>query len=221
MSITGMWQADDDGILNPDTIELVPGTIIPRAMNSRGLEPLVPASQSNVSQFLIQDMRHNIKKAMFNESLGAPEGTPMSATEVHERMADLSRTIGSAYGRLHTELTTPLLRRVVHILKSQGRIEIPMVNGREIKIVNVSPLAQAQHNENVARVGRWLQLLNAGFGPQMTNMVVRAEEAAIYTGQQIGVPEKLIRSDAERAEIAQAIAETQELASQQQQQQGM
>lgn len=221
MSITGMWQADDDGILNPDTIELVPGTIIPRAMNSRGLEPLVPAAQSNVSQFLIQDMRHNIKKAMFNESLGAPEGTPMSATEVHERMADLSRTIGSAYGRLHTELTTPLLRRVVHILKAQGRIEIPMVNGREIKIVNVSPLAQAQHNENVARVGRWLQLLNAGFGPQMTNMVVRAEEAAVYTGQQIGVPEKLIRTDAERAEIAQAIAETQELASQQQQQQGM
>jgi hypothetical protein len=221
MSITGMWQADDDGILNPDTIELVPGTIIPRAMNSRGLEPLVPANQSNVSQFLIQDMRHNIKKAMFNESLGAPEGTPMSATEVHERMADLSRTIGSAYGRLHTELTTPLLRRVVHILKKQGRIEIPRINGREVKVVNVSPLAQAQHNENVARVGRWLQLMNAGFGPQMTNMVVRAEEAAVYTGQQIGVPEKLIRSDAERAEIAQAIAETQELASQQQQQQGI
>jgi fumarylacetoacetate (FAA) hydrolase family protein len=141
----------------------------------------------------------------------------MSATEVHERMADLARTIGSAYGRLHTELTTPLLRRVVHILKMQGRIEIPMVNGREVKVVNVSPLAQAQHNENVARVGRWLQLMNAGFGPQMTNMVVKAEEAAIYTGQQIGVPEKLIRDDAERAEIAQAVAETQELATQQQQ----
>jgi hypothetical protein len=217
MSITGMWQADDDGILNPDTIELVPGTILPRAMNSRGLEPLVPANRMEVSQFMIQDMRHNIRKAMFNETLGAPEGTPMSATEVHERMADLARTIGSAYGRLHTELTTPLLRRVVHILKMQGRIEIPMVNGREVKVVNVSPLAQAQHNENVARVGRWLQLMNAGFGPQMTNMVVKAEEAAIYTGQQIGVPEKLIRDDAERAEIAQAVAETQELATQQQQ----
>lgn len=217
MSITGMWQADDDGILNPDTIELVPGTILPRAMNSRGLEPLVPANRLDVSQFMIQDMRNNIKKAMFNESLGSPEGTPMSATEVHERMADLSRIIGSAYGRLHTEMTTPLLRRVIHILKKQGRIEIPMVNGREVKVVNVSPLAQAQHNENVARVGRWLQLMNAGFGPQMTNMVVKAEEAAIYTGQQIGVPEKLIRDDAERAEIAQAVAETQELATQQQQ----
>ena len=134
----------------------------------------------------------------------------MSATEVNERMADLARTIGSAYGRLHTELVTPLLRRVVHILKRQGRIEIPRVNGREVKIVNVSPLAQAQNNENVARVARWLELMNGGFGPQMTNLVVKAEQAAVYTGQQIGVPESLIRDEQERQAIAQAIAQTQE-----------
>ncbi|HAI20060.1 MAG TPA: hypothetical protein DCM10_19840, partial [Xanthomarina gelatinilytica] len=40
LSIGGMWQADDDGIINPDTIELVPGTIIPRAPGGKGLEPL-------------------------------------------------------------------------------------------------------------------------------------------------------------------------------------
>ncbi len=210
MSITGMWQADDDGIINPDTIELVPGTVIPRAMGSRGLEPLTPPGRFEAGQFLLQEMRHNIRKALFNETLGKPEGTPMSATEVHERMADLARTIGSAYGRLHTELVTPLLRRVVHILKRQGKIEIPRVNGREVKVVNVSPLAQAQNNENVARVARWLELMNGGFGPQMTNLVVKAEEAAVYTGQQIGVPETLIRDEQERAAIAQVIAETQE-----------
>ena len=208
MSITGMWQADDDGIINPDTIELVPGTIIPRTMGSRGLEPLTPPGRMETAQFLIGEMRHNIKKALYNESLGAPEGTPMSATEVHERMADLSRVIGSAYGRLHTELVTPLLRRVVHILKKQGKIEIPKVNNREVKIVNVSPLAQAQHNENVGRIARWLELLNAGFGPQMTNVVVKAEEAAVYTGQEIGIPEELIRDEAERQQIIQAIQET-------------
>lgn len=74
----------------------------------------------------------------------------------------------------------------------------------------MSPLAQAQNNENVARVARWLELMNGGFGPQMTNLVVKAEEAAVYTGQQIGVPETLIRDEQERAAIAQVIAETQE-----------
>lgn len=210
MSITGMWQADDDGIINPDTIELVPGTVIPRAMGARGLEPLVPPGRFDAGQFLLQEMRQNIRKALFNETLGKPEKTPMSATEVNERMADLARTIGSAYGRLHTELVTPLLRRVVHILKKQGKIELPRVNGREVKIINVSPLAQAQNNENVARVARWLELLNGGFGPQMTNLVVKAEQAAVYTGKQIGVPESLIRDEQEQAVLAQAIAETQQ-----------
>lgn len=211
MAIAGMWQSDDDGTINPDTIELVPGTVLPRNPGSTGLEPLTPPGNFNVSEFILDDMRHNIKKALFNESLGAPEGTPMSATEVHERMADLARIIGSAYGRMHTELVTPLLQRAVFILKKQGRLVLPKLDGREVKIVNVSPLAQAQHNENVARVARWLELLNAGFGPQMVNLVVKAEEAAAYTGSEIGVPEKLIRSEPERQALSQAIAATSQL----------
>ncbi|MEK9909125.1 MAG: portal protein [Candidatus Thalassarchaeaceae archaeon] len=210
MSIGGIWQADDDGVINPDTIELVPGTIIPRAPGTSGLEPLQSPANFDVGQFILQEMRHNVKKALFNETLGAPAGTPMSATEVHERMSDLARTIGSAYGRLHTELVTPLLRRVVYILKKQGRINIPLVNGREVKVVNISPLAQAQHTENVARVLRLGEAMNGMFGPQMTNLVLKAEEAAAYMGQEIGVPDKLVRNEVERQQIAQAIAETAE-----------
>jgi len=153
-------------------------------------------------------MRNTVKKALFNESLGAPEGTPMSATEVHERMADLARTIGSAYGRLHTEMVTPLLRRVLYILKKQGRINIPLVNGREVKVVNISPLAQAQHNENVARVARTGELMNAIFGPQVTGLVMKAEEVGAYIGGEIGVPDKLLRNETEREQMAQAIAQT-------------
>jgi|TARA_R110000824_G_scaffold13001_7_gene56799 hypothetical protein len=211
MAIAGMWQTDDDGTINPDTIELVPGTVLPRNPGSTGMEPLSTPGNFSVSDLIVKDMRHNIKKSLFNDSLGAPEGTPMSATEVHERMADLSRTIGSAYGRMHTELITPLLQRAVFILRKQGRLILPKLNGKEVKIVNVSPLAQAQHNENVARVARWLELLNAGFGPQMVNLVVKAEEAAAYTGSEIGVPQKLIRGPLERQQLTQAIAATEML----------
>ena len=192
MAIAGMWQTDDDGTINPDTIELVPGTVLPRNPGSTGMEPLSTPGNFSVSDLIVKDMRHNIKKSLFNDSLGAPEGTPMSATEVHERMADLSRTIGSAYGRMHTELITPLLQRAVFILRKQGRLILPKLNGKEVKIVNVSPLAQAQHNENVARVARWLELVYAGFGPQMVNLVVKAEDASAYTGSDIGVPHKLL-----------------------------
>lgn len=217
IDVVGMWQADDDGVVNPDVIELVPGTIVPRAMGSRGLEPLQSGGRMDMTNFILSDMRHNIRKALFTETLGKPEGTPMSATEAHERMADVSRVVGSAYGRLLAEQLTPLLRRVVYILRKQGKITIPKVNGREVKILYVSPLAQAQHNENVGRVGRFAQFMNAAFGPQMTNVIIDAGEAAQYVARESGVPEALIRSDAERDQIQQAINDTQKEATAQQQ----
>ena len=85
------------------------------------------------------DMRTNIKRALYNEMLGNPNRTPMSATEVAERMADLSRQIGSAFGRLQAEFVQPVLARIIWILKKQGRINMPVLNGREAKVVSVSP----------------------------------------------------------------------------------
>ena len=40
IAATGIWQAEDDGVLNPATIRLVPGAIIPKAAGSAGLTPL-------------------------------------------------------------------------------------------------------------------------------------------------------------------------------------
>ena len=40
MAISGVYQMDDDGVINPDTINLVPGTVIPKAPNSAGLQPV-------------------------------------------------------------------------------------------------------------------------------------------------------------------------------------
>ena len=45
------------------------------------------------------------------EALGRPEGTPMTATEVSERMADLSRQIGSSFGRLQSELINSIIKK--------------------------------------------------------------------------------------------------------------
>ena len=128
----------------------------------------------------------NIKKALYMETLGRPEGTPMSATEVAERMADLSRQIGSSFGRLQSEFVNPLLRRVIRLLIKQGKIEIPKVNGREVKIVATSPLSQAQHQQDVADVMRFSEILGQTFGPQMLNMVIKQDEVARYLADKMG-----------------------------------
>ena len=81
MAIAGIYQMDDDGVINPDTINLVPGTVIPKAPNSAGLQPIRQAGDLNFTNFVLSDMRTNIKKALYNDMLGNPDRTPASATE--------------------------------------------------------------------------------------------------------------------------------------------
>ena len=122
MSISGMYQVEDDGVINVDNIALIPGTVIPKAAGSAGLQPIAQAGNFNVSDLVLRDMRTNIKKALYNDMLGNPnEKTPMSATEVAERQADLSRQIGAAFGRLQAELVNPVLAKSnIHFKKTRA-----------------------------------------------------------------------------------------------------
>ena len=213
MSISGIYQMEDDGVINPDTIQLVPGSIIPKAMGSQGLQPIQAAGRFDVAQLVLSDMRLNIKRALYNDMLGDPNKTPATATEVAERMADLSRRMGSAFGRLQAELVQPVLQRVIYILKKQGRIEVPTVNGREVKVRSVSPLAQAQANQDISSVARFLELVGGSFGPEMLQLLIDSEQTAIHLAKKFGVPESLIRDEEQRRQIA---ALAQQMAQQQQ-----
>ena len=217
MAISGIYQIDDDGVINVDTINLVPGTVIPKAPTSAGLQPIRSAGSFDVANLVLNDMRNNIKRALYNDMLGDPNKTPASATEVAERMADLSRKIGSAFGRLQAEMVQPVLQRVIYILKKQGRIDMPVVNGREVKIRSVSPLAQAQSNQDIVSLIRFLQTVAGSFGPEVLNILISSEETAVYLAKKFGVPDKLIRDADERQQLVEMAQQMQ----MQQQQQGV
>ena len=163
-------------------------------------------------------MRLNIKRALYNDMLGNPDRTPATATEIAERMADLSRRIGSAFGRLQAELVQPVLQRVVHILKKQNRIKIPVINGRQVKVRSVSPLSQAQANADISSVARFLELTQARFGQELTNILINSEQTATYLAKKFGVPDNLVRDLEERKEI---IRVAQQMQTAMQNQQGM
>ena len=210
MAISGIYQMDDDGVINTDTINLVPGTVIPKAPGSQGLQPIRAAGSFDVANLVLNDMRNNIKRALYNDMLGDPNRTPASATEIAERMADLSRKIGSAFGRLQAEMVQPVLQRIIFLLRKQGRIEIPTVNGREVKIKSVSPLAQAQSNQDIVSFDRFLELIQGRFGPEVTNLLVSSEEAAVYLAKKFGVPDNLIRDVGERKQIVEMAQQMQQ-----------
>lgn len=207
MAIAGMWQVDDSGVVNHDNIVIEPGALIPRAPGTTGMEPLVPGSRFDVSNLILENLKYEIKRALYDEALGSPQGTPMSATEVTERMADLSRRIGSPYARIINEAVYPTIKRVVRILIDIGRIRMPQLDGREVTVSTTSPLSKAQNYEDVRNVQMWMQDMVATFGPEMGAIVSRPEQVARYTGRKLGVPEELIRSPEEAAAIVQQAAQ--------------
>ncbi len=197
MSIAGIYNMDDDGTVNVDTIELVPGTVIPRAPGSRGVEAVQSGGRFDVAGLVLDEQRANIKRALYNDMLGNPNRTPMSATEVAERMADLSRQIGSAFGRLMGEFIFPVMQRVVFILKDLGAIKLPVVNGREVKVTATSPLARAQDQEDIMNVDRLIVFVQKNFGPQFVNLFIKGEDVTPYVGEKLGVPSRFVRKAGE------------------------
>ena len=80
----------------------------------------------------------------------------MSATEVIERSAEMSLLLGATYGRLQSELLTPLIKRAFSILKRRGEIPDIALDGRLVMVDYRSPLARSQGQRNVQNTLSWI-----------------------------------------------------------------
>ena len=215
MAIGGAYVYDDDGVFNPDNITIQPGTFIPRSPGS-SLESLQSPARFDVGQLILEDMRRNVRKALFIDELDtrANAKTPLSATEVSERLADVARDMGAVAGRMQKEFLHPLVERVVSIYQEQGILEIPKVDGRTIRIVPVSPLLRAQDQQDVADFVRFQQTVAGTFGAEMTPTLYNQQEVIKYLASKFGIKEALL---ANQQEVQQNI----EMAMQLMNQQGM
>ena len=215
LSVMPCYTAADDGILNPNTVRIVPGSIIPVARNGGNqgdaLKPLPRAGDFNVSQLVINDMRMNIQKILLDESLPPDNMSARSATEVVERMKELSQNLGSAFGRLINETMIPLVGRVLSVMDERGLINLPLkVNGLEVRVAPISPLAQAQHMEEINSIVQYIQLVSP-LGAE-GEMAVNKSALIDYLGDKLGVPSEVRHDAAERAFMIEERAKAEQAA---------
>ena len=201
LAISGVYTAADDGVLNPQTVKLVPGAIIPVARNGgpqgESLKPLARSGDFNVSQIIIQDLRANIKRTLLDESLPPDNMSARSATEVVERMKELAQNLGSAFGRLINETMIPLVSRILSVMDERGLIDLPLqVNGLEVRVAPVAPLAMAQNMEEINNIMQFMQI-TAGMG-QEGQLAVKTGDLIDFLGDKLGVPSAVRNSAAER-----------------------
>lgn len=186
IAVTGIWQADDDGVLNPANIKLKPGTIIPKAVGSAGLKPLEMPGNFDVSQLVLEDLRSRIKNALMADKLSPIAGRQMSATEVLERASEVTRILGATYGRLQSELLFPLIKRSYDILRRRGEIENIPLDGRLVTVRYTSPLAQAQGSRDLQNVLSWAQqVIPLG---EASGVHIRADKIIRYAAKTLGIP---------------------------------
>ena len=146
IAVSGIWQADDDGVINLANIDLTPGAIIPKAVGSSGLTPLSSGANFDVSQLVLKDLRERIRHAMLADRLGLLSEKEMTATEIMARNADMMRILGATYGRLLHEFIRPLVDRGLQILSRRGTIERIVLNS-DAELKYIAPIAQMAREE--------------------------------------------------------------------------
>ncbi len=192
ISVTGIWQAEDDGVLNPANIRLTPGAIIPKAVGSKGLTPLEAAGSFDVSQLVLNDLRARIRHALLVDKLGQITDPKMTATEVLERSSDMVEVLGATYSRLQIELLNPLIERAVSILRRRGEIPEIYIDGRIVDVGYQSPLARKQSTEKANNALTWLSSLGA-LGSQAYECL-DVPAFVRWLGETLNVPMELIKA---------------------------
>jgi hypothetical protein len=148
---------------------------------------------------------------LLDESLPPDTMSARSATEIAERMKELAQNLGSAFGRLISETMQPLVSVTLQILDERGLVDMPLkVNGLEVKVAPVSPIAQAQSMEEINKVVTFLQIAQQ-LGPEGA-MAVSRDRIADFIADKLGVAAELRTTPDERAAMQQQMQQAAQMA---------
>lgn len=200
IAVTGIWQAEDDGVLNPANIRLVPGAIIPKAVGSAGLTPLDAPGRFDVSQIVLERLQETIRRGIMGPELPPAQAGVRTAYEISARQQEFAAVELPMSLRLLTELDQPLARRVLSILSSPSMIGSPfhiepfMADGAPVRPRPASPLVRLQEAAEAAET----QLAYAGAAqtfPDIVGQVVDRPGYLRHYLKKAGFPADYLASD--------------------------
>lgn len=179
MAAAGAYTIADDGIINIENIRIQPGAMIPVSANEGSLSgptiaALPQAGDLNVGQFIFKDLQRSINEMMFADPLGPIDLPVKTATEVAIRQQELAKRIGASFGRLQFEFVQPLVNRILFVLEDLGLVDLNQfrVDGRFIDIEHQSPLSQAQNEEELGNIERFIATVASTLGPQAAALLM-------------------------------------------------
>lgn len=205
IQVAGMWTATTDAALNPYNFRPAPGAVIPVMSNSRDnptIRALERSGDLKLGFEVLTQLQETIKTALF-ENLREPSDAVVSATQVAIEHQELISKIGSSFGRLQTEVVEATVVRGLDVLAKRGAMPDIKVDGREVTLKHLSPLARAQDMEDLLTLQRTLEVAPA----ESVALGIKVEELGSWVATKTGLDPRLIRDAGERAELQQKAAE--------------
>lgn len=201
IAVTGIWQADDDGVLNPNTVRLVAGAIIPKAQGSDGLQPLKAPGDFNVADLILENLRVNIRRAFFVTRI---EEREMSATEFAGRLQQQVREQRGTYGQLKGEFAVPIMRRVLDLAVEMGVIEASDFD-KFAQLELTGPLAQDVRGAEVEKMQKAVGIIGSIAGPEVAMACLKLQKAVPWMVQQLHAKVELFKDEDELIALGEQV----------------
>lgn len=224
----GAYMVLSDDIMNPGSLKIFPGAMIPVKRNGGpsgpSIAPLPNVGNLQAHYFSSDRVAEKLKRFMLDEYI--PERPNMTATEALERIRQTQRMLGASVGRIQYELLQPLAQRVIDILGESGLINLPeefsKVDNFTLKLQIISPIAKIQSLNEIESVVQTLQMLGS-ISPELIPLQVKLNELGRFFANKTGADLSLFKTQEEIAVEQQQMAQQQQvmqlMAMQQQQQQ--
>lgn len=213
LSVFGVYTVINNGTFNPNSAVIRPGMFIPVQSNGGTLgpsiAPLPTAGNFNVQEFIMNELKDQVKKIMLDTRLPEDRPQPRTAFEIAERIKEFQADIGSAYGRAIFEFVIPLFRRIIEILAKRKLVTLPKgfdLDSFLVKVQVVSPIAQTQAMADVQRFLENYQM-TANISPQIAMMSYDIEKLPQWLIENVGGPSDLLRSKDDKAALTQSVAQ--------------
>ncbi len=220
IAVSGMWIAEDDGVLNPRTVKVGPRKIIV-ANSVDSMKPLLSGANFNVSFSKKEQLQAAIRRTLRSDQLAPGDGPVRTAYETSVRVQMIRQLLGPIYGRMQAEWYSPMVNRCFGIAYRAGVLGAPPQSllEREFNVVFQSPMAKAQKLEEVTAIEATFlavgQLAQAQQDPGVWD-TVDVDEGIRIIADGRGAPSKVLRTDDEVQAIRQRRQQAQQQAQQQQ-----
>lgn len=196
LAVAGVYTAVDDGVLNPSTVEIAPGVIIPVAYNGgnfgKSLDLLERPGDFDVSQLVLKELRQSIRRKLFDDDLAPLDQAVRSAQEVALRQQMLARRGGPGLGRIHTEWVVPLVKNLVKAWQAYGLLPPFELDGKQVSIRMTSPLSKQQNDEDLMNLDNYIGRLR-NLNPAFPAIAIKPEEYNTFVAEKLGIPVKLVQ----------------------------